>query len=125
MGEKFTIDKYKNIYYIIQKELSKYIEIESNSNKKKKKGTKRNLKGGIIHFIPETVINIDWIPYRIANYGGYVGLYSQTEFTIDNWQDTEMLYVDEGTGEYNIPLFLQEYTSLYVLYITNSEYSST
>lgn len=31
------LDEYKNIYYIIQKELSKYIEIESNSNKKKKK----------------------------------------------------------------------------------------
>lgn len=97
--------------------------VNTNSSKKKKK-SKRKLKGGIIHFIPGTVINTNWSPYRIANYGGYVGLYSKTEFTIDNWKDTEMLYVDESIGEYNIPLFLQEHTGLYVLYIISTEYNS-
>lgn len=91
---------------------------------KKNKNSKRKSKGAIIHFIPETVLVSTWTPYRIANFGGYVGLYSNVEFTIDNWQDTEMLYVDQNIGEYNIPLFLQEYTGLYILYITSSEFSS-
>lgn len=95
-----------------------------NLSRKKKLGTKRKLIGGIIHFTPNTVINTSWTPFRIANFGGYVGLYSENEFTTDNWQDTEMLYVDQGIGEYNIPIFLQEYSSLYVLYITKNEYDS-
>ena len=84
---------------------------------------KRKLKNGIIHFIPEIVIKTTWNPYRIINYGGYVGLYSNIEFTINNWKEIEMLYIDRSIGEYNIPLFLQEYTNLYVLYIKNTEYN--
>lgn len=113
----------KIMRYYLSSVNSETIKIKS-IDRNKKRGTKRNLKGGIIHFLPETVTNTNWTPYRIANYGGYVGLYSQIEFTVNNWQDTEMIYVDQGVGEYNIPLFLQEYKNLYVLYISSSDYNS-
>lgn len=88
----------------------------------KKIGSKKKLRLGIVHFKPNEVTNTVWVPYRVANYGNYIGLFSDKEFTIDNWKDIDMLYVDKGTGEYNIPLFLQDYSNLYVLYISKEDY---
>lgn len=106
---------------ILRYYLSK-IEQMPDLKRTKKMGLKKKLRLGIIHFIPNQVINTIWVPYRVVNYGGFVGLFSDKEFTIDNWKNVDMLYTDNGTGEYNIPLFLQEHKNLWVLYISKEDY---
>lgn len=51
---------------------------------------------------------IKHIPSRMINYGGLIGEYYNSH--------NELIYTDNQTGEYNLPLNLQRYHHLYVTY---------
>lgn len=73
--------------------------------------------GNVIHFPIGSVIKIDWLPTKIVNYGNCIGYYSDTEFTVDNYKNHTMLYVDDSSGSYSTPYNLIKNLPLYVLYI--------
>lgn len=70
----------------------------------------------IVRFDLGNVINLSWCPLKISNYGGKTGYFSDTEFTNENYLEHEMLYIDNGNGEYSLPLNLQ-ISNIYILYL--------
>ena len=103
-----------------------YIDRENKSpilNKRHTIGTTNKVKPGVVVFTINHVIKTTWIPYRISNYGGFVGLWSTNKFTFENWHETPMDFTDNGRSEYNLPFNLQDYDQMFVLYITLDEYN--
>lgn len=85
-------------------------EEEPDISRYHKRGTVKNIKTGTIRFPNGVKREIMWAPFRIANYGGLVGKYYDSSNTL--------IYTDNQVGEYNLPLNLQKYDKLYVIYST-------
>lgn len=84
---------------------------------------KKKLRSGIMTFTTGHVEQLKWIPYRIVNHGGFVGIFSETKFSKEQWFEADLLYKDEGSGEYNLPTFLQDYSNIFVIYISKEIYN--
>lgn len=72
------------------------------------RGTNGKVTPGIIRFPTNEKIEMCWVPYRIANYGGLVGEYYDS--------CNNLIFTDTMKGEYNLPLNLQMYDKMYVVY---------
>uniref|UniRef100_A0A6C0BCF7 Uncharacterized protein n=1 Tax=viral metagenome TaxID=1070528 RepID=A0A6C0BCF7_9ZZZZ len=102
-----------------------YIDRPQEEPKIKRKrilGTIKKLTSGIVHFKPYKIDKLNWIPTRIANFGGYVGLWSTKSFNEKSWSNTQMSYVDKGMGEYNLPTDLLDKLPVFVLYVTKEDF---
>lgn len=104
-------------YYLINNQI---VPIKREIGKNKGKvGTSR----GLIKFIPNVPVNLSWCPQKIANFNGYVGIYSTSEFNETNWKESTIVYIDNSIGEYKLPISLQKYNNIYIMYIPSSEYT--
>lgn len=74
-------------------------------------GTSQITKIGIVSIPLNQLIELDWIPSKIANYTGAIGHY----FTSSD-QKTPV-YTDNGAGEHTLPLSVRNHQKLWVLYI--------
>lgn len=66
------------------------------------------MKPGVVKFFNGVKREILWVPFRISNYGGFIGKY----YDVDN----NLIYTDKNVGEYNLPIDLHKYDRLYVIY---------
>lgn len=108
----------KNQYYPLYKD-----KIIGFSNKKLKRYYIDRESDLISNIKPNIIKKLDKIPYRISNYGNYTGIWTQNIYELDNFKrnnfsidSSNIIYVDRGKGEYNLPLFLQKLNYVYVLY---------
>jgi hypothetical protein len=88
-------------------------EQKPSKSKKRTVGTSKNKKSGIIQMSPNVIYELDWIPYRIVNYGNMRGTWSI------NKNMSNPIYTDSNSGEYNLPLSLQNHKKLFVMYKLN------
>ena len=77
---------------------------------------------GLVEFTPNVTVNLYWSPQKIANFEGYIGIYSTTIFDSTNWKETNIIHVDSYVGEYLLPIKLQKYSNIYIMYMPLSEY---
>lgn len=83
-------------------------QVEPDINHYHKRGTTKLIKSGTVRFPNGVKRELNWIPYRIANYGGLIGKYYDSS--------NNLIYTDTQVGEYNLPLNLHKYHKLYVVY---------
>jgi len=95
-------------------------QVVNNSNR----FSRGKINTNLISMVKNTLYDLDWVPKKIINHGNFVGLYSKNFFTINNWSNNNMIYIDKCNGTYNIPKSLQDCQNIYIMYITLDSYNS-